>query len=153
MRACTCVSVCFEHENTRNLDNHSMMTKMVGVGHELCQLALLQIHTIEPQLNSHCCSVIFLSLFFPHCFSHSSYSIPCPFTPSPEKYPCIFYKQMTSEHNSTVAEAIPSKLPNPHLAFGTLFSCESIFLLVTLILFLTLQIELPYSFLQSSSPS
>lgn len=98
MSACMYVSVCFEHENTRSLDNHSVMTKIVGVGHELCQLAVLQIHAIEPQLGSHCCSVIFLSLFFPHCFSHSCYSITCPFTPSPEKYPCIFHKQMTLEH-------------------------------------------------------
>lgn len=66
------MSVCFEHENICNLDDHS--------GHELCQRSVLQIHAIQPQLGSHCSSVVFLPLIFPYCTSHSCYSTPSPFT-------------------------------------------------------------------------
>lgn len=45
-----------------------------------CARSILQIHAVQAQLGSHCCSVLFLSLIFPYCTSHSCYSTPSPFT-------------------------------------------------------------------------
>lgn len=63
----SCVIVYFRYDNIFNLDNSSVMTKVAGVGHESCQLALLWISAIRPQLSLLYCLAHFLCVpaFFP----------------------------------------------------------------------------------------
>lgn len=62
----SCVIVHFGYDNIFDLDNGSVMTKVAGVGHEACQLALLWISAIRPQLSLLCCLAHFLfPVFFP----------------------------------------------------------------------------------------
>lgn len=63
----SCVIVYFRYDNIFNLDNSSVMTKVAGVGHELCQLALLWISAIRPQLSLLSCLAhfFFVPVFFP----------------------------------------------------------------------------------------
>lgn len=63
----SCVIVYFRYDNIFNLDNSSVMTKVAGVGHESCQLALLWISAIRPQLSLLYCLAhfLFVPVFFP----------------------------------------------------------------------------------------
>lgn len=72
MSACMCVSICFIHDDIRNLEDRCsvIITKVVGVGHESCQLALLQIHAIQPSWTLTAVQQSFVSsFFFPIVFS------------------------------------------------------------------------------------
>lgn len=102
-----CVSVCFRDDPVCNLNNCSVITKFAGIGHELCQLALLQIHAIQPQLDPRCCSAVFLSLVFtPTVFHTAAVSYPFP-SPQAQEYIPIYFIPADDLHTYfTVIEVI-----------------------------------------------
>lgn len=93
MSACMCASTCFIHDDICNLNNRCsvIITKVARVGHESCQLALLQIHAIQPSWTLTAIQQSSVSSFPPYCILHSCYSVPFPFSSSPEKYSCTFH--------------------------------------------------------------
>lgn len=143
---CVCMSIYFEHENICNLDDHSRL-QLCNLRLQLkvmnCARSILQIHAVQAQLGSHCCSVLFLSLIFPYCTSHSCYSTPSPFTQIQKNVSVLRIPGADFRTYSTVIELYLFQTTKSSLGFGMFFG-GSIFLLVTPIPFLILQIELSY---------
>lgn len=150
--------VCFRYDNVCNCNNCAVITKVARVGHELCQLALLQIRAIQPQLDPHGCSAVFLSLaFFPIVFHTAAIPHPFPFPQFQKNIPVYLFHTGRWPSNILYSDwSYPVQTPTswPSLDFGDIVLLwVSIFPLLTSVPPFTLDIELPYSYLWSLSPS
>lgn len=102
--ACMCASICFIKDDMCNLNNRCsvIITKVVGVGHESCQLALLQIHAIQPSWTltaiqqSFVFSFFFSLLYSPQLLFHTLSLL----LKSRKIFLYISYQWMTSKHTS-----------------------------------------------------
>lgn len=80
MNACMSMSVCFRHDSVCKLDNHSVITKVAGVGHDLPAGSPTDSCHPTSARTSLLFSSLLILIFFPYCISQSSYFKPFPFS-------------------------------------------------------------------------